>query len=82
MAPLNPHLHQQQIQNILKNFLTEHYGEELYNEMVEAGSNMTSYNVINFLKENNVLCSNENESIDPEFLNIVDFIITLFGDNY
>lgn len=68
MAPLNQ----------LKSFLDEEYGPELYIDMVNENIHTNHYKVINYLKINNCLCNDETETIDPDFLWVVDRIATIF----
>lgn len=66
------------IQDNLRIFLDNFYGTELYFEMFLSGNNFTIESVIQYLKENNCLCSNESETIENEFLPVVQSIHNIF----
>jgi hypothetical protein len=65
-------------QQLLKNFLDNEYGEELYEDMKNLNLHTTLHNVLYYLKINNCLTNDEDESIQPEYLPIVDAITDIF----
>lgn len=67
------------VQTLLEEFFNNDYSVELYHDMVESGHNSSSCEVLYFLKENNCLCNDESQTIQPEFLYVVNEINDIFN---